>query len=94
MTISFVGGPYDGLQLSALEIQRIALLFTLATTRGPRKFGVFPHPVDWAEIRSGRMEVDQSRASYYYELVNTVLGPQHQYDQGGKRYREALSEVI
>lgn len=94
MIIPFVGGPYDGMRLSAFEIERIATLFSIMTTRGLRKFGTFPHLQDWPDVLSGKLNGTQARAYYYYELVNTVLGPQHQYDPGGRRYREALAEAI
>ncbi len=94
MTVPFVGGPYDGMSLSAFEIQQIASLTLILTKRGLRKFGIFPHPDTLSLDALGELMDGVHHKSYMYELVNASTGPQHQYDPDHKRYHEALKEAI
>lgn len=91
MNILFTGGPCDGLQLAPIEIEKVALLLSIQTRLGPRKFGVFPPLQDWPAIIDGTREVEPVK-TYIYEMVNTALGPQFRYDPGGRRYREVTLE--
>lgn len=46
MTIPFFGGPYDGLKLSVVEIERHLIVLSIPTRGGPRRFLYLPHCAD------------------------------------------------
>ena len=94
MTILFVGGPYDGRELTPSEIETNATLITIRTRRGLRRFGYFPTLRYWGSGDVSKPTGRQSKGFHLYEFANTIEGPQYQYDQHGHRHREATDEAI
>ena len=92
MSILFIGGPYHGRKLMPIEILKHATLLTVQTFRGARKFAYFPPVESWGGDEMNPAREGRSNCYHPYEMVNTVEGPQYQYDLGGKRYLEALAD--
>ena len=93
MQIPFVGGPYDGLKLGVVEVQKHLVILSVPGRRGLRRFAYLPSPEDWPDVLSGRIRVDDSEVYHYYELLSTPQGPQFRSDEGGRLYRTAIGEA-
>ena len=92
MTIRFIGGPYHGLRLGVVEIQKLLVILSLPSRRGVRRFAYLPGLEDWPEVLAGRMKVDESAVFHYYELISTPQGLQFRSDEGGWDYRRTIAD--
>lgn len=94
MTIPFVGGPYDGMKLTATEVKQHLRLLSLRSQRNVRRLVYLPAVEDWPEVLAGRIFPDQSHLLYYYELVSAPGGAQFWSDDAGGGYKRAIDEVV
>ena len=94
MNIKFCGGPYDGLLLPALEVERYGRLgitraangsWTTVTLPSPRHLAIIPGS-SGCPAAIIRLDGPETSSLYTYELVSRPEGMECHFDGGWVRF--------
>ena len=82
MTISFVGGRYDGLLLDPMQIEQSTELLILQSRNGPRSFLILSDATDWSRFGIKPRELAPfTKQRHCYGLESTPERVVARYDQ-------------
>jgi hypothetical protein len=96
MIARFIGGPHDGLELDQEAISRYCATQTFFTPDGLLTFVLMPPTEeDWERIVSGEIgKEDFEEPPVSYCQVHTVTGIEFHFDEGGRRWAEAMADPL
>ena len=94
MNVRFIGGPYDGLELSAFDVQRCLHLISFRSDRRLQHFVYMPAVEDWPAVLAGTMAVHRSTTYHYYEMFSTATGVEFRCEQTDRGIWRAITELV